>query len=263
MNATLLALRTEVRWALGDALVMAWRNMLRYRRSPELLVFSTIQPVMFVLLFAFVFGGAIQTGSANYIDYLLPGIFVQTVIFGAMQTGIGLAEDLAGGLVDRYRSLPMARSAVIAGRILADTARNVFVVALMLAVGHAIGFRFHTDVGRALAVVVVAVLFGHAFSWVSACIGVAVKDVETAEVAGFIWVFPLTFLSSTFVPVQSMPAWLQTVATHNPVTIVVDLLRALSQGGPVADPLWQTAAWAAGIVAVFAPIAIALYRRPS
>jgi ABC-2 type transport system permease protein/oleandomycin transport system permease protein len=219
---------------------------------------------MFVLLFTFVFGGAIQTGTGNYIDFLLPGILVQTVLFGSSNTGIGLAEDLASGLVERYRSLPMARSAVIAGRILADTVRNVFVVLLMIGVGYALGFRFHGGLGFAVAVVATAVAFGHAFSWISAFIGVSVRDVETAQVAGFVWLFPLTFVSSAFVPVATMPEWLQAAAELNPVTVTVNAMRGMALGfGEVWGNLWQTAAWTAGILGVFATLAIARYRRLS
>ena len=264
MQDTLVtSLRTELRWAVSDALVMAKRNLIRYVRLPQLLVFSTIQPVMFVLLFAFVFGGAIATGGVEYIDLLVPGVLVQTAMFGTVQTGVGLAEDLATGLIDRYRSLPMARSAVVAGRILADTVRNVFVVLLMIGVGSAIGFRFGAGVQFIVPVVLIAVLFGHAFSWVSAFIGASVRDVETAQVAGFVWIFPLTFLSSTFVPIETMPVWLQPIAENNPVTSVVDTLRGLSHGWEVTEPLIRTLAWTVGILAVFATLAVTRYRRLS
>ena len=254
----------ELRWAILDAATMTVRNLLKYRRSPDLLVFSTIQPVIFVLLFTFVFGGAIQTGADNYIDFLLPGIFVQTVLFGSINTGVGLAEDVAAGLIDRYRSLPMARSAVIASRILADTIRNIFVVLLMTGVGYALGFRFHGGVGNAVGILAAVVMFGHAFSWISALIGVTVRDVETVQVAGFVWLFPLTFLSSAFVPVSTMPDWLQAVAQVNPVTVTVNALRAMSLGvGDVWGNLWQTFAWVAGILIVFATLAISRYRRLS
>lgn len=262
-QSTLQAFARELRWTIPDALVMTRRNLLRYRRLPQLLVFSTIQPVMFVLLFVYVFGGAIPTGALKYVDYVLPGIFVQTVLFGSTQTGIGLAEDLAMGIVDRYRSLPMARSAVIAGRILADTIRNVFVILLMIGVGYAIGFRFQAGLQMAIPVIVVAVLFGHAFSWISALIGVLVRNAETAQVAGFIWIFPLVFMSSMFVPVATMPDWLQVVADINPVTAATDTLRGISHGFEVTAPLVKVLAWTGGILAIFAPVAIRQYRRLS
>ena len=248
-------------WTVSDTLVMAWRNLLRYVRLPQLLVFSTIQPVMFMLLFVYVFGGAINVGGVRYIDYLLPGIFVQTAVFGSMQTGIGLADDLSRGMIDRFRSLPMARPAVLAGRILADTARNAFVVLLMIGVGSLVGFRFHQGALYAIAVPALAILFGLAFSWVSACIGISVRETESVQVASFIWIFPLVFISSVFVPVQSMPGWLQAFAKISPVTVTVDALRAFSLGGPVATPLWKSLAWIGAILAVFAPLAVYRYRR--
>lgn len=248
-------------WTVSDTLVMAWRNLLRYVRLPQLLVFSTIQPVMFMLLFVYVFGGAINVGGVRYIDYLLPGIFVQTAVFGSMQTGIGLADDLSRGMIDRFRSLPMARPAVLAGRILADTARNAFVVLLMIGVGSLVGFRFHQGALYAIAVPALAILFGLAFSWVSACIGISVRETESVQVASFIWIFPLVFISSVFVPVQSMPGWLQAFARISPVTVTVDALRAFSLGGPVATPLWKSLAWISAILAVFAPLAVYRYRR--
>ena len=244
--------RAELRYGFVDALVMAKRNLLRYRRSTDLLIFSTIQPVMFVLMFAFVFGGAIDTPGGNYVNFLLPGIMVMSVLFGSTQTGIGLAEDVASGLVDRYRSLPMARSAVVAGRILADTARNTFVITVILAVGYTIGLRFNGTVLGAIATVAVAAAMGHAFSWISAAIGTSVKKAETAEAAGVVWIFPLVFLSSVFVPVETIPDWLQVVAAN--------ALRGLSQGGDYWEPLWKAAVWWTAIMAVFVPVAIWRYR---
>lgn len=252
---------TNWRWTLSDIGVMTWRNILRYKRLPQLIVFSTIQPVMFVLLFTYVFGGAIKTSTYNYITYLLPGILVQTVLFGSMQTGIGLAEDMLKGMIDRFKSLPMAHSAVLAGRTISDVARNVFVVLLMSGVGFLIGFRFHNGFFNFLAALGITVLFGFAFSWISAMIGMAVKHVETAQVAGFIWVFPLVFMSSIFVPVQTMPVWLQHFAKNSPITEVVNTVRALSIGGPVADSLWKALAWIAVIFIVFVPLSVNRYRK--
>lgn len=253
----------QIGWTVSDTAVMVWRNLLRYIRLPQLLIFSTIQPVMFVLLFAYVFGGAINVGNVKYIDYLLPGILVQTVVFGSTQTGVGLADDLSRGMIDRFRSLPMARSAVLAGRILADATRNTFVVLLMLGVGSLIGFRTHAGILPAVAALGLAVLFGFAFSWISAFIGTSVKDTETAQVAGFIWVFPLVFVSSAFVPVESMPGWLQTVAHFNPLTHIVSTMRALFLGGPVATHAWKALSWIAGILLVFIPVAVNRYRSIS
>ncbi len=250
-----------LRWQAADALVMARRNLLRYVRLPQLLVFATVQPIMFVVLFAYVFGGAIDIPGVDYLDFLLPGILVQTVIFGSTQTGLGLADDLGSGAIDRFRSLPMARSAVLAGRTLADTGRTAATVLLIAGVGAVLGFRIHTGLLPALAGVAVALLFGHAFSWVSATIGLLAKDPETAQVAGTIWMFPVVFASSAFVPVDTMPTWLQTFAAHQPITVTVDALRALVLGGPTAAAVLQSLAWSSGILAVFVPLAIARYRR--
>ncbi|RJQ34656.1 ABC transporter permease [Candidatus Parcubacteria bacterium] len=253
------------KWLLSDTLVLVERNLLKYTRLPQLLVFSTIQPVMFLLLFTFVFGGAISGATGSYINFLLPGILVQTAIFGSMQTGIGLSEDLSKGLIDRFRSLPMARSAVLAGRTLADMMRNVFVVILMFIVGLLIGFRPEGSVSDLMTAFAIVLLFGFAFSWISAAIGMAVKNVETAQVAGFIWVFPLVFTSSIFVPVETMPGWLQAFAAGSPVTITVDAVRALVlHSAPAADAArysLEALAWIIFLLVVFMPLAVFLYRR--
>jgi ABC-2 type transport system permease protein/oleandomycin transport system permease protein len=254
------ALQSAV-WTVSDAWVMTRRNLLRYLRLPQLLVFSSFQPVMFMLLFNYVFGGAVNTGGLKYIDFLLPGILIQTVVFGSIQTGVGLAEDLTRGMVDRFRSLPMARSAVLAGRTAADTLRNVLVVLLMTGVGTALGFRFQAGPALAIVAPILAVAFGFAFSWVSAFLGMSVKDAETAQVAGFVLVFPLVFASSQFVPIETMPGWLQAFAKVNPVTAAIDTSRALTLGGPLATSLWKSLVWTVGIAAVFAPLAVYRYRR--
>lgn len=254
--------QTGVPRVVSDALVMTKRNLLKYRRIPTLLLFSTIQPIMFVLLFVFVFGGAVRFGGAtNYATFLLPGIFVQTAIFGSTNTGIGLAEDMNKGLIERFRSLPMSRSAVLVGRTLSDSARNTFVVILMTIVGYLVGFRFEGGPVRAMAALALAVLFGFAFSWISATIGLSVRDVETAQAAGFVWVFPLTFASSAFVPTETMPSWLRTFAEVNPVTVTVNTLRALTFGVPATPDLWYMLAWVGGILAVFIPLAVRQYRK--
>ena len=258
--AARVTLTRQVAWTLSDTGVMAWRNLLRYVRVPQLLIFSTIQPVMFVLLFAYVFGGAIHVPGASYIDYLIPGILVQTVIFGATQTTVGLAEDLSRGMIDRFRSLPMARPAVLAGRTVADSTRNLFVVLLMVAVGYLVGFRFQNGLLAAIGAIALVVVFGFAVSWISALIGLVVRDPETAQVAGFIWVFPLVFASSAFVPVQTMPRWLRVFAEHQPISVTVDAVRHLTLGGS-PDPVWQMLLWVAGILAVFMPLAVLQYRR--
>lgn len=259
---------------VSDTLVMTRRNLVHYVRVPSLIVFSTITPVMFVVLFGYVFGGAIQIPGFSYVDYLMPGIFVQTVAFGATQTGTGLAEDLTKGMVDRFRSLPMTRSAVLVGRTAADTLRNILVVALMTGTGLLIGFRFHNGLLPILGGVGLLLVFALAFSWVSASIGLAVGSVESSQSAGFVWAFPLTFASSTFVPIETMPSWLEAFARVNPVTITVDALRGLflgevpgpgilgaGDGGPVGAKVIQSLIWITAILVVFVPLAVRRYRR--
>jgi ABC-2 type transport system permease protein/oleandomycin transport system permease protein len=199
--------------------------------------------------------------SVPYVDYLLPGIFVQTSVFGAIGAAIGLATDLQTGLLERFRSLPMARSAVLAGRTLADLARNVFVVALMAVIGFAVGFRVHTGPLPFLAGMLLVLVFAYSMSWVFATVGLLVGDPETAQAAAFPVMAPLVFASSVFVPVGSMPGWLQGFATHQPVSVTASAVRALVLGGPTATYVWQSLAWAAGIVLVFAPLAVQRYRR--
>lgn len=248
---------------ISDISIMVKRNLLRYRRLPRLIVFSFIQPIMFVLLFAYVFGGAIQTPGTDYINYLIPGIVVQTVIFGAMMTGVGLAEDVAHGMLDRFRSLPMARSAVLAGRTISESIRNFFVIIIMVIVGYLIGFRIEHGFFQFFLGILLTVLFGFAFSWISATIGLMVKDVETAQSAGFIWVFPLVFASSIFVPVQSLSGVIKTFATHNPISYTVNVVRALALGLPLGDNLWYSLIWIAAILVVFVPLAVRAYRKVS
>ncbi len=253
----------SLRNLVSDVITITRRNLIRYMRLPQLVVFSTIQPVMFLLLFTFVFGGAIQNNFRQYISFLLPGIIVQTVLFGSMQTGISLAEDMARGMIDRFRSLPMARSAILAGRTLTDAVRNTFVITLMTIVGMLIGFRIEHGVFRFLCAIALTVFFGFAFSWISATIGLLVKDVETAQVAGFIWVFPLAFASSIFVPVDTMPSWLQAFAKHTPITAVVNTVRALALGQDLGTWPWQALAWIFGLLIIFVPLAVQSYRKRS
>lgn len=240
------------------------RNVRRNFRIPQLLIFSSIQPIIFLLLFNFVFGGAVTAGSdVEYINFLLPGILAQTALFGAIQTGVGLAEDLDKGVIDRLRSLPIARYAVLAGRTLADSVRNVFVIILMSVVGFMLGFRFQEGLLNFLFGLALVVVFAFAFSWVSAVIGMLLKDSETVQVAGFLWVFPLVFASAVFVPVETMPSWLQVFARNQPVTQVVEAVRHLTQGGVPngSDYIWHTLLWVVGIIAVFAPLSVWLYRK--
>jgi ABC transporter DrrB family efflux protein len=246
---------------VSDALTIAWRNLLNIRRNPQLLVFATIQPVIFVLMFRYVFGGAIKVPGVSYVDYLMPGIFVQTVVFGSLTTGVGLAEDLQKGLVDRFRSLPMARSAVLIGRTLADLVRNVFVVALMCVVGLLVGWNPSASVPAILAGLGLVLAFSYSLSWLFAIVGLVVANGETAQAASFPILAPLVFASSAFVPVASMPGWLQVFAKHQPVSVVVNAVRGLTLGGATTSNVLSALAWIVGFVAVFAPIAVARYRR--
>jgi ABC-2 type transport system permease protein len=246
---------------VGDALTIAWRNLLNIRRNPQLLVFATIQPVIFVLMFRYVFGGAIKVPGVSYVDYLMPGIFVQTVVFGSLTTGVGLAEDLQTGLMDRFRSLPMARSAVLIGRTLADLVRNVFVVALMCIVGLIVGWNPSASLPAILAGLGLVLAFSYSLSWLFAIVGLAVRNGETAQAASFPLLAPLVFASSAFVPVASMPGWLQAFAKHQPVSVVVNAVRGLTLGGATTSNVFSALAWIVGIVMVFAPIAVARYRR--
>ena len=246
----------------ADALTITWRNLLNIRRNPQLLVFATIQPIVFVLMFRYVFGGAIKVpGVKHYVDYLMPGIFVQTVVFGSLTTGVGLADDLQKGLIERFRSLPMARSAVLVGRTLADLVRNIFVVLLMSLMGFIVGWRIHTNALALLAGLALVVAFAYSLSWVFAIVGMLARDGETAQAASFPLLAPLVFASSAFVGLKSMPGWLQAFASRQPVSIVVDAVRALTFGGPTKTYLLQSIAWIVAIVAVCAPLAVAQYRR--
>jgi ABC-2 type transport system permease protein/oleandomycin transport system permease protein len=250
---------------VSDALTIAWRNLLNIRRNPQLLVFATIQPVMFVLMFRYVFGGAIAASwdghPVPYVDYLMPGIFVQTVTFGALTTAVGLADDLQKGLIDRFRSLPMARSAVLVGRTFADLFRNVFVVLLMAVVGFLVGWRINTDVVGLVGCLLLVLAFAYSLSWLFAIVGMSVRDGETAQAASFPILAPLVFASSAFVPVDTMPGWLQAFAEHQPVSAVCDAGRALTLGGPTAEHVLTALAWIVAIVAVCAPLAVRRYRR--
>jgi ABC transporter DrrB family efflux protein len=260
--------------ALTHTAVITRRNTLRVVRLPQLLLFSTIQPVMFLLLFNYVFGGAIAiggpaSGSGDYINWLIPGILVQTAVFGATATALGLTEDLGAGVIDRFRSLPMARSAVLAGRTIADLVRNTFVNSLMLIVGFLMGWRFEQGIPKMLLGVVLALLFGYAFSWVMATIGLVAKTPEAAQSAGFLPIFPLVFASSVFVPTASMPQWLQVFADNQPVSVIANSVRSLMVPEEMLGVLglnqttliWQSIAWIVAIIAVFGPLAVRQYRK--
>ncbi|MDA8290494.1 MAG: ABC transporter permease [Actinomycetota bacterium] len=254
-------LAARMRWAVADTATLTTRNLIGYVRVPEALFFSSVQPIMFVLLFRYVFGGAIHPPHGSYVNFLIPGIFVQTVAFGSVATSIGLAEDLHKGIVERFRALPMARSAVLAGRTIADLVRNLFVAALITGIGYAVGFRVQTSAAAFLAGIAIIVVFAYALSWGFAFVGLSAPNSETAQVMAFPLLFPLTFASAAFVPVQTMPSWLQGFATHQPVSVVVNTARALMLGGPTSTLVWQSLAWTAGIVVVLAPLAVRRYRR--
>ncbi|SDY89570.1 ABC transporter efflux protein, DrrB family [Asanoa ishikariensis] len=257
--------------AASDGWVVTKRNLLKIKRVPDLVIFSTIQPIMFVLLFAYVFGGAIATPGINYREFLIPGIFVQTVAFGAGITAIGLADDLQKGIVDRFRSLPMSRGAVLFGRTSSDLINNVFTVIVMSITGVIVGWRINEGFLRGVAGFAILFLFAYAMSWISAVIGLSVKSVEVAQSAGFIWMFPLTFLSNAFVPTSSLPSALRPIAEWNPISSVVLSLRELwgnapagaanGTGFPAAHPIWLAIAWCLLILAIFVPMSIARYRR--
>jgi ABC transporter DrrB family efflux protein len=256
----------ELRSALNDTTVVTGRNLRHFIRQPQLLMFSTIQPIMFVLLFAYVFGGAVKgslPGGVKYIDFLLPGIFVQSVAFRATQTAIGLSEDLERGVIDRFRSMPMARSAVLIGRTVADLVRNVLIIGLMTVVGYLIGFRFQAGLLNAVACIAVVSGFGFALSWVFAFVALTVRGAEAAQSAGFVVIFPLVFASSVFVPVASMPDWLQAFAKVSPVTLTANAGRTYALDGGVPGSLAGTTVWIIGLLAIFIPLCVWRYRRMS
>ncbi|MBK5116025.1 MAG: ABC transporter permease [Thermoleophilia bacterium] len=249
-----------MRHAIADVLLLGKRNLLRFRRSPEMVIGFLVQPVMFILLFVYVLGGAIQTPGLDYVDFLMPGIIVQTIAFGGFVTAIALAEDLKKGLIDRFRSLPIARSAVLAGRTVSDVVTNTVSLAVMLAVGLAIGFSFNANVLEIVGGIVLLLMMGYAFSWIFALLGLSSSTPEAAQQVGFIIIFPLTFASSAFVPIDSMPSWLQAFATVNPFTVIVDAMRALWLGTPAGNSIWGAVAWSVGLIAIFAPIATWRYK---
>lgn len=252
---------SKLYWALADTAVLARRHLIQIPRIPELLVFATIQPVMLVLLFRYVFGGSIDVGDESYVNYLMAGIFVQTVAFGGVATGIGLAGDLQMGLIDRFRSLPMSRGAVLTGRTVADLVRNLFVVAIMLVVGMLVGFRPDAGPLDWLGAIGLLLLLSFAFSWIGAAVGLLVRSVEAAQSGGFIWLFPLTFASSAFVQPEKMPGWMQPFAENQPFTLIVNAVRGFFLEGPVGSDGWIALAWLVGLLAVFAPLSVRLYEK--
>jgi ABC transporter DrrB family efflux protein len=252
------------RLGLTDAVTLTRRELIIWFRNPAYIFFTIIQPVMFVILFRYVFGGAIPVGvRGGYVNFLMPGIVAQSAAFASFGTAISLARQLQKGVIDRFRAMPMARSAVLLGRLMADTLRLVVTLVVIIAVGYAVGFRFQNGVIPAVVMVILGVAFGAVICTVSAFVGLAIKDEESVGSFGLVWLFPLTFVSAAFVPVASMPGWLQAFAKNQPVTIVIDEMRSLALGGPLTLHAWQSALWLAGIVAVFVPLAVRAYRRAS
>lgn len=254
---------SRVQSTLSDTFVLAQRNLIRIVRAPDLLTAFTIQPVMFVLLFVYVFGGAIQVPGMfdGYADFLIPGIVVQNIAFGGFATALGLSADLQQGLIDRFRSLPMAPSAVLAGRTVADIATNLLSLTILVGVGLLVGFGFNASVGSILLGVLLMLMLGYAFSWVFAYIGLIASTPESANAFGFMFIFPLTFISSAFVPIESMPSALEAFANVNPFTTAVDAMRHLWQGAPANSDVWVAFLWTIGITVAFAFIATAKYKR--
>ncbi len=247
---------------LSDTLVLARRNLMRIPRQPDLLIAYTIQPVMFTLLFVYVFGGAIQTPGFDYVDFLMPGIIVQSIAFGGFVTALGLSEDVQKGLIDRFRSLPMSRAAVLTGRTSSDVVLNCLSLVVLLTVGFAAGFNFIDTTGAQVVLgIVLLLLLGYAFSWIFALVGLFSSTPETANSIGFTLIFPLTFASSVFVPAESMPDGLQQFAEANPFTTISDAMRSLWLGTPAHTDVWMSFVWCFGLIAVFAPLAVARYRN--
>jgi ABC transporter DrrB family efflux protein len=247
--------------AIGDTWVLARRNLKRIPRQPDLLTAYTIQPIMFVLLFVYVFGGAIQTPGFDYVDFLMPGIIVQSIAFGGFVTALGLTEDVHKGLIDRFRSLPMSRAAVLAGRTSSDVLLNCLSLVVLLGVGFVAGFNFiGATVGEIALGIFLLLLFGYAFSWVFALLGLFASTPETANSFGFMLIFPLTFASSAFVPAESMPDGLEQFANANPFTTMVDAIRSLWLDTPANSDVWVAFLWCFVLLAIFAPLAVRRYR---
>lgn len=255
---------SRIRFGLADTLTLTRRDLLIWFRNPAFLFFTFIQPVMFVLLFRYVFGGAIPVKvPGGYVNFLMPGIIAQSAAFASFGTAISLARQLQKGVIDRFRAMPMARSAVLLGRLAADTLRLIVTVLVILGVGYAVGFRFQNGFLPSVGMVVLGVVFGVVICTISAFVGLAIKDEESVGSFGLVWLFPLTFVSAAFVPVSSMPGWLQAFAKNQPVTIVIDEMRSLALGGPLVLHAWQSALWLVAIVAVFVPLAVRSYRLAS
>lgn len=246
--------------ALQHTLIIARRNLLHIKADPEQITGMTIQPLMFLVLFVYVFGGAIAGSSREYLQFALPGQMIMMTSFTAFQTGLGLSADFKNGLIDRFRSLPISRSAVIGGRVLADAARVAWGIIILAIFGVILGFRFQGGPGGALGALVLATAFGFTLCWPMAYIGVVSKTPESVNTWGFLLIFPLTFASSVFAPPDSMPGWLQAFAEANPITVVVEAARGLMLGGPVAGPLFKSIAWMLAISLIFGFLAVRRYK---
>jgi ABC-2 type transport system permease protein len=252
----------RMRVAVSDTLTMTRRELLIWFRVPALIFFTIIQPIMFVLLFRYVFAGAIPVHiPGGYVNFLMPGIIAQSAAFASFGTAIALARQIQKGVIDRFRSMPVARSAVLAGRLLSDTLRLSVTVLIILGVGYAVGFRFENGVGPAILMLLLGVALGVAVCCISAYVGLAIRDEESVGSFGLVWLFPLTFVSSAFVPVGTMPGWLQAFAKNQPISIVIEEMRSLALGGPLALHAWQSVAWLAGIFVVFGTLAVRVYKR--
>jgi ABC transporter DrrB family efflux protein len=248
--------------SVSDTLVLARRSLMRIPRQPDLLVAYTVQPVMFVLLFVYVFGGAIDTAPYDYVDFLMPGIIVQSIAFGGFVTALGLSEDVQKGLIDRFRSLPMSRAAVLTGRTFSDIVLNCLSLVVLFAVGFIAGFNFiDASAGEIVLGIVLLLLLGYAFSWIFALIGLFSSSPETANSIGFTVLFPLTFASSVFVPASTMPDGLRQFAEANPFTTISDAMRSLWIGTPANSDVWMSFVWCIVLIAVFAPLAVSRYRK--
>ena len=262
--------------ALTNGLLVTKRTLVTLTRVPTVFIFELVQPIMFVLLFRFIYANNIANlpPGLDYVQFLMPGIFVQNAIFGATTTAIGLAEDMKNGIIDRFRSLPMARSAVLIGRTTFDLAKNMILVAIVLVIGYLVGFRFQNGFVNAVWMIVLVMAVGFTFSWISACIGLALKQVEAVQAASFTWIFPVVFVSSAFVPVVGMAPFLQVIARNNPVTHWCNLARYLAVGpSAITDPVThipidtfeglvvKSVLWIVGLLLIFVPLAIRLYRR--
>ncbi len=257
--------------AISDGFVVAKRNLIKIKRIPDLIIFTLVQPIMFVLLFAYVFGGAINVPGVNYREYLMAGIFVQTVAFGSGLTAIGLAEDMQKGIIDRFRSLPMSRAAVLLGRTSSDLVNNALVVLVMTLCGLLVGWRIRDGFVEAVAGFALLLFFAYAMSWIAATIGLSVRSVEVAQSAGLIWLFPLTFLSNAFISTDTLPGWLQPIADWNPVSSVILAVRDLfgnapagagrGSGFPAEHPILLAVLWSVAILVIFMPLAVNRYRR--